>query len=54
VIQPPGVTAKNSKYQNVQLWSVSCNRTGYCVTVGEYDYQASLDLNGASMAAVRS
>jgi hypothetical protein len=49
----PGVTAKNAKRQDGVLWSVSCYRTGYCVTVGEYDYQASLDLNGASMAAVR-
>ena len=54
VIEAPGVTAKNSKNQDVQLSSVSCKRTGYCVTVGDYNYQTSLILNGASMAAVRS
>jgi hypothetical protein len=53
VIAAPGATAKNSKHQDAQLWSLSCYRTGYCVTVGEYNYQAALDLNGASMAAVR-
>ena len=53
VVTAPGSTAKNSGRQDVQLWSLSCYRTGYCVTVGEYDYQAALDLNGASMAAVR-
>jgi hypothetical protein len=53
VIAAPGATAKNSKHQDAQLWSLSCYHTGYCVTVGEYNYRAALDLNGASMAAVR-
>jgi hypothetical protein len=54
VIRLPGATAKNAKRQNGLLWSVSCYRTGYCEAVGEYDYRASLDLNGASMATVRA
>jgi hypothetical protein len=53
VIAAPGATAKTTKHQDALLWSLSCYHTGYCVTVGEYNYQAALDLNGASMAAVR-
>jgi hypothetical protein len=53
VIAAPGATAKNTRHQDALLWALSCYHSGYCVTVGEYNYQAALDLNGASMAAVR-